>query len=207
MIERKWDGFRALYLPDHMGRKRLFSRNGMPLEGVEHILWELAKMEAASGQPMLFDGEIVVGDSLAETKAWFERGWKLGGTAGTFHAFDCLPLVEWQRGGTDRPLIERKAELRECARLAAESSWDWRPGSHGADEDADPVCVVEDSWAFEPNDVLDEARRIWSAGGEGCMIKDAEAGYSRARTNAWLKVKQGGRWMDGVGARLTKEAA
>lgn len=190
MIERKFDGWRALYLPDHLGKPRLFTRNGVPLEGVDHITWHLGRMAEAAGEPMFFDGELVVGDTLAETKAWCESGWKRGGIAGTFHAFDCMPLREWQDGGTDRPLVERKKHLRDLVDTAAEDCWDWRPGSYGADLETLPVSFVEDGWAFDTADVITEARRIWAQGGEGVVVKDAEAPYRRNRNGAWLKVKQ-----------------
>ena len=197
MVERKWDGWRAIYLPDHTGRKRLFTRNGMAIEGVEHILYQLARMEKAAGVPTVFDGEFVVGDSLAMTKAWCERGWKGGGTAGMLHVFDCLPYAQWERGGSSKPLIERKADLRECAGIAGADSWEWRPRSYGADEGAPAVRVVEDGWAFDAQDVLTEAQRVWSAGGEGVMAKNAEAPYCRNRNGSWLKVKHENahRWM------------
>lgn len=189
MVEEKVDGFRAIYLPDHTGRKRLFTRGGMPIEGTTHILYRLAQIERAAGCAMVFDGEFQVSGTLDATKRWAESGWKAGGEAGQLFLFDCMPLADWERGRCAMPLVERKALL---TRLAAESEadgWEWRPGSRGRDDALPPVVVLEDSWAFDAADVVAEVRRVWAAGGEGCMLKDAEAPYIRNRNAAWLKAK------------------
>jgi ATP-dependent DNA ligase len=199
MVERKHDGWRALRFPGIDGVTRLWSRNGMPIEGTGHILHRLALMERAAGEAMFFDGEFVVGESLLATKIWCERGWRTGGEAGTFHAFDCLTLAEWRAGGSDTPLIDRKARLVSLARQVEQDpalSWDWRPGSRGRD-DAGAVQIVADEWAFDASDVIDAARRVWAIDGEGVMVKDASSPYRRNRNGSWAKVKtcNAHRWM------------
>lgn len=192
MVERKWDGFRMLYFRGIDGRARLWSRNGMPIEGAAHILHRLSLLESVAGQPMFFDGELVVDGSLSATKEWCERGWRKGGDKGLFHAFDCLPYAEWLEGGSERPLHARKAILADLAGRVEHDpalSWEWRPGSHGRDGEASPVIVTPDSWAFDAGDVVDAARRIWAEGGEGVVLKDALAPYRRNRNTAWMKVK------------------
>ena len=194
MTEVKVDGWRALRFPGITGKVRLWSRNGMPIEGTEHILHRLALMERVAGEPMMFDGEFQVDGSLAAAKAWCERGWKIGGEAGTFFAFDMMPLRAWREGGCSTPLYGRKRRLVALARAVDEDpalSWEWRPGSRGRDE-ASPTAVqlVEDGWAFDAGDVLDAARRVWADGGEGIMCKDAEAPYRRCRSASWQKVKR-----------------
>lgn len=189
-IERKWDGWRALRFAGITGKVRLWTRNGLPIEGVGHILHKLDQMERAAGVPMMFDGEFVVGDSLAETKAWAEKGWKGGGEAGVFHLFDGMPLVEWQAGGSPTPLYQRKARLRQLFAAASEDDWTWRPGSRGRDEGATPVMLVEEGWAADAADLIDEVRRVWAIGGEGIVAKDPMAPYLRRRTGAWLKAKR-----------------
>ena len=192
MWEQKVDGWRALRFPGIDGRVRLWTRNGYPIEGTDHILHRLALMEQIADEPMVFDGEFQVGGTLAATKAWCERGWRAGGEAGTFYAFDCLTLVEWRAGGSDMPLIERKARLQALASaLEADEgvSWEWREGSRGRDESG-AVQVLADGWAATERDVLDEARRVWAAGGEGLVLKDALTPYQRNRNEAWQKVKQ-----------------
>lgn len=189
MAEQKFDGWRAVRFPGIDGKVRLWTRNGHPIEGAGHILHQLARMERAAGEPMMFDGEFVVDGSLAATKAWCETRWKLGGEAGTFHVFDAMPLGEWKAGGSPIPLYQRKARLKALCEATAEPEWEWRPGSRGRDEGATPVAYVADEWAFDAADVIAAARRVWAAGGEGLMLKDAEAPYQRSRNNAWQKVK------------------
>jgi ATP-dependent DNA ligase len=195
MQEEKIDGWRAVYLPDHTGRKRLFTRGGHPIEGVEHILHRLAQIERAAGEPIVVDGEFQVAGSLAATKAWCERGWKAGGEAGQLFAFDCLPLTEWRAGGTATPLYERKKRLVDLFAESAGDSWEWRPGSYGRDDKAPPVVLVEDSWCFDAGDVIAEARRVWARQGEGLMLKDPMSPYRRNRCDAWMKVKADNKWM------------
>lgn len=195
MCEEKRDGFRAVWLPDHTGRKRLFTRNGMAIEGVDHILHRLAQMERAAGAPVVVDGEFQVDGSLAATKAWCERGWKAGGEAGQLFAFDAMLLSDWRAGGSATPLYQRKKALVGLFEESTGDAWEWRPGSHGRDDKLPPVVLVEDSWCFDAADVMAEARRVWAAGGEGLMLKDPCAPYQRNRSDAWLKVKADNKWM------------
>lgn len=194
MHEAKIDGWRALRFPGIDGRVRLWTRGGHVIEGTEHILHRLALMERVAGEPLVFDGEFQVDGTLDATKAWCERGWKIGGEAGTFFAFDCLPYREWRDGGCSTPLYERKKRLVDLARAVEEDpalSWEWRPGSRGRDEAGpSPVRVLEDGWAFTASDVLDEARRVWANEGEGLVLKDPEAPYQRRRSDAWQKVRR-----------------
>ena len=192
MTEEKKDGWRAVYLPDHLGKRGLWTRGGMPIEGAPHILHRLSLMEQVAGCAMVFDGEFQVDGTLAATKEWCERGWKQGGEAGHLFLFDCLTLAEWRAGGSETPLIERKAMLQRLFDGAEDPalSWEWRPGSRGRDEGANPVSVLPDGWAFTADDVETEARRVWAAGGEGLMLKDPLSPYQRKRNGHWLKVKQ-----------------
>ena len=194
MVEQKIDGWRGLRFPGIDGKVRLWTRNGMPIEGVGHILYQLERMERAAGEPVMFDGEFQVDGTLAATKHWCESGWKLGGEAGIYHLFDAMPLSAWQAGGDPTPLYQRKAWLKSLVEATAEPDWEWRPGSRGRDEGATSVVLIDDVWCETAADVADAARRIWAEGGEGVMVKDAEAPYQRGRNSAWLKVKPGGPW-------------
>ena len=192
--EVKADGFRCLWLRDHEGRPGLYSRNGMPLPGLEHIEHELRAWERHAGERLFVDGELIVGDgpdTLAATKHWAETGHKLGGTAGRFMLFDGFAYDEWLRGGTATPLYERKARLEQLG-LSVESDeahrWDWRPGSRGAGSDASPVCIVPHVEIWHVDDALTMAAEMWRAGLEGIVLKDATAAYTRTRSAAWQKV-------------------
>ena len=196
MIEQKHDGIRAMRFTGISGATRLWSRNGHVIEGTAHILHRLALLEKVAGEQLMFDGEFIVDGTLAATKAWFERGWKTGAEAGVYHLFDCLPLADWQRGGCDIPLYQRKAYLAALWQAVEDQglSWDWRPGSRGRDDGASPVLLVADQWVSDARDAMDFTRRVWATGGEGAMIKDAMSPYRRKRSDAWQKLKPGGPW-------------
>lgn len=200
VAEQKLDGFRCLWLRDHDGRPGLYSRNGMPLHGLDHIAHELSAWERHAGERLFVDGELIVGDgpdTLASTKRWVESGHKLGGTAGTFWAFDCLPYDDWFRGGTDMPWFERKARLKALALSVssdADHAWTWRPGARG--DEPNPVRVVPHVELMHVDDALQFVVEFWRAGLEGAVFKDAEAPYVRQRSNAWMKC--GRPWQDKI---------
>lgn len=188
---QKLDGWRCLWLRDREGRPGLYSRNGIPLSGLEHVEHELRAWEKHAGQPMFFDGEIVVDgpDTLAATKHWLETGHRLGGTAGTFHVFDGFAYDYWLCGGTDTPWYQRKARIEAIAAAVAGDEahrWDWRPGSRGADA-GEPVRVVPHVDLWSVDDALQLVAEFWRAGLEGAVFKDAEAPYVRQRSPAWMK--------------------
>lgn len=192
MAEEKIDGFRCLFFPGVDRKPGLWTRGGLPFRGADHILSRLMEIEAALGAPHMIDGEFQVDGTLAATKAHQERGWRLGG-AGTFFAFDALPLADWERGRCDMPLYERKAALRAAIEATAPDAdaWEWAEGSHGAGHGVDPVSCLHDEWLFDADDVHAAAQRVWGAGGEGLVLKDPMAAYVRARSDSWLKVKIG----------------
>lgn len=191
MAEEKIDGWRCLFFPGVDRKPGLWTRGGLPFRGVDHILSRLIEIEAALGAPHMIDGEFQVDGTLAATKAHQERGWRLG-DAGTLFAFDAVPLADWERGRCDMPLYERKAALRAAIEATAPDAhaWEWREGSKGAGHGIDSVRYLEDAWMFDDADVRVEAERVWAAGGEGLMLKQADAPYIRARSDAWLKVKR-----------------
>lgn len=193
MSEQKIDGWRALFFPGRDGNTGLWTRGGMPLHGAGHVLERLMQVEVVLGGPHMIDGEFQVDGSLAATKAHCERGWRLG-NAGTFFAFDAIPLADWQAGRCDTPLYERKAALQRAidATKPSADAWEWAEGSHGAGHGVDPVSYLDDEWMFDADDVHAAAQRVWAAGGEGLMLKDPMAPYVRARSDSWLKVKKAG---------------
>lgn len=199
VTQEKRDGWRALYVRDWKGRPGLYTRGGHEIHGVDHILHDLAAWERHAGQRMFFDGEFMVGEgatTLTQTKAWCERGWKLGGTAGRFHLFDGFAWDDWQRGGTDLPWHERNRRLRCLADAVAADeahAWEWRPGSRGGD-DGQPVILEPSHHAYTMQCVLDHARQVWAGQGEGVMLKDWNAPYRLGRNRGWLKI--GRPWRD-----------
>lgn len=193
MAEEKRNGWRGIVLTGIDGIRRMFTRNGQWIEGTGHILYFLAHMERAAGEPMVFDGEFQVENSLDATKRWAESGHKLGGEAGHFYLFDCLPLSAWKAGGDPTPLFQRKARMQALYQAVIEDealAWEFRPGSRGDDGWLRSVSVLPDEWVFGAQDALRAAQTIWAAGGEGVMLKDADSPYQRNRNGHWLKLKQ-----------------
>lgn len=185
MVERKHDGWRALWF-----KGQLWTRNGMPYRGIGHIVPVLQAIEREFGCPMFLDGEFVVGEgvnTLAQTKAHQERGWR-GGDAGRLWLFDAMPLAAWEGDCCPTPLYARKQALTDAVGamkahpLSWEYSW-WESGDC-------PVAVVPDQWAFDMADAETMAREVWSAGGEGVVIKDPMSAYRRNRNSAWCKYRR-----------------
>lgn len=191
----KIDGFRCLFLAGGDGCKRLCTRNGIAIEGTGHIRNRLEQMEALAGESLAFDGEFQVGGTLAATKVWCERDWKSGGEAGTLHLFDVQTQAEWEAGGSDRPLYERLRMLQylfdETGGLSGEPNWEWRERTRGKEPGYPHISVLPWDYVANHVEVMDFAKRVWSRGGEGAVIKRADAGYVRDRSNIWMKVKQG----------------
>ncbi len=194
VVECKMDGFRAGHWRGLDGKPKFWTRNGYAIEGTGHISHVLSVMERVAGEPMFFDGEFIVGNTLAETKAWCERNWKSGGEAGTLHLFDAMPDREWRDGGCDMPLIERKARLQALHDAAAgeiADDWAWREGTRDKEPDAPPTVVVQHNIVAAARGVQMLADEVWAQGGEGLLIKDTAAAYTRGRNQAWLKLKRG----------------
>jgi ATP-dependent DNA ligase len=189
--ERKFDGFRCLWFRGIDGKPRLWTRNGMPIEGCDHIAYRLSLFEKVAGCPLFIDGELVVDGTLAATKHWVETGWRQGGEKGVLHAFDMVNFADWKQGGGDAPLYARKARLVELAGMVdldPSLSWEYRPGSRGDESWRTSVDLVEDFWLADAGEVVDRVRQVWSERGEGLVIKDFAAPYQRKRSPAWRKV-------------------
>lgn len=194
--EEKIDGWRAICVTGADGRKKLLSRNGVPLEGVGHILHRLEAMERAAGERMFFDGEFQVGGTLEATKQWCERDWKGGGEAGTFYLFDAVPERLWLTGGSDTPWYKRRKLAdnlwNDTGGLSGEYRWEWREGTRGKEPAGPHVLPLSWEYVGEASDIAGIVRRVWSNGGEGVVIKRANSPYVRDRSNDWLKIKRPG---------------
>jgi ATP-dependent DNA ligase len=190
----KIDGWRGAWFKGHDGTQRLWTRNGIPIEGIGHIAHRLQPMERVAGEPMMFDGEFQVGGTLAATKAWCQTGWKSSGEAGTLHLFDCQTQAEWERGGSDRPWLERQQELKRLfdATAPLPGQWEWREGTKGKEPDGPHVTLLPWEYVNGPADVAEAAYHVWMRGGEGLVINKTDAPYRRDRTNDKLKVKRHG---------------
>lgn len=194
IAQEKMDGWRAAWFRGFDGQKRLWTRNGIHIAGIGHIAHRLQAMERIAGEPIMFDGEFLVGGTLAATKHWCETGWKAGGEAGTLHLFDCQTQVQWEAGGSDEPWYVRQKLLQHLVEATDTLSdeWMWREGTKGKEPPHPHVTTLSWEYVSSHADVMDMANRVWARGGEGLVIKNAFSPYQRNRSNDWMKVKKAG---------------
>jgi ATP-dependent DNA ligase len=192
----KVDGWRAAWFRGIDGKPRLWTRGGLPIEGVAHIAARCLAMEEAAGGPLFIDGEFQCGGTLLATKAWCERAWKLGGCNGTFFAFDCLSSGDWQRGGTDQPWLERQERLHALVDATETLSREpgWVSGATGEPVPERYVTALPGELIQSHAGVVRAAEEVWAAGGEGLVLKRIDSLYRRNRSSDWLKVKQEQKW-------------
>lgn len=185
MCERKFDGWRLLHIEG-----QALTRNGAPYQGIRHIERALAVLQKQFSEPHFMDGEFIVGSgihTLAQTKAHQDQGRK-GGDAGVLWLFDAVPLDAWERNDCEMPLWERKNALAGAIGRMMDAPEAWEMGwTDGVDC---PVKLVPDQWAFDRGDVERMALDVWADGGEGVLIKSAEAPYRRNRSPAWQKYRR-----------------
>jgi len=191
--EPKIDGVRACWIDGTL----LSGREGATMHGVEHIAERLRRLERAAGRPMFFDGEYQVdGDYRATMRHMGHKA--RAQQEGSLWLFDAVPLDRWRADDDDRPLYARKAALTSwVAAVEREDgegglSWEWAAGTHGRAARRDAVRLMPDEWLSEAAAVAARATEVWAAGGEGLVLKDAEAPYRRNRSMAWQKVKREG---------------
>ena len=196
VAQEKRDGWRMAWFRGIDGQPRLWTRNGLPIEGVRHIAARCLAMEEAAGGAMFFDGEFQVSGTLLATKAWCERAWKLGGCNGTFFAFDCLSDAEWRDGIIDTPWIERQKWLHDLVDATQDLPREpgWVSGATGEPVPERYVQALSGELIQSHAGVVRAAEEVWAANGEGLVLKRIDSTYRRNRSSDWLKVKQEQKW-------------
>lgn len=165
IAELKMNGMRALCPP-----ARIVTRNALPFDAALHCRPILDKLEAGFGCPMVFDGEYVEDGGLDATLAAHKRG----EGSGVLWLFDAVPYEEWKRNRFTHPLrIRKRALSAEFEKLEEQSFVGLLAYT---DVDADMVRPM--------------AEQVWQNGGEGLVIKDADAPYYRGKSSLWQKVKK-----------------
>lgn len=192
----KIDGWRAAWFRGIDGKPQLWTRNGLPIEGVQHIAARCLAMEEQAGEPLFIDGEFQVDGTLLATKAWCERAWKLGGCNGTLFAFDCMTQAEWMAGGSVMPWLDRQVRLHDLvnATEAIPREPGWKSGANGQCVPEKYVQALPAEYVTSHAGVLRAAEETWAAGGEGLVLKLRESAYKRLRAPEWLKVKREQKW-------------
>jgi DNA ligase D-like protein (predicted ligase) len=154
IFERKLDGIRCIAIRDG-GPVTLLSRNDLSLNGRYPEI--AAALESQQGKRFAVDGEVVAADGSFQA---------LGeGAARLYYVFD----ITWLDGEDvrDRPLLERKALLREALALQ------------------DPIRLSEHR-VGEGEAMYEQACR---EGWEGVIAKRADSTYTDRRSRDWLKFK------------------
>jgi hypothetical protein len=164
VVQLKVDAIRAHYIDG-----RIVSREGAPLDCALHCQPGLRRLEQAMGCPIFVDGEYSEEGGFNATIA----AQKAGRGQGVFWAFDVVPLASWQTGAWEVPTVERLNWLRDHI-LQADS----------------PFVGMLDFWLLDAAGTAAKARELWLEGYEGIVTKDPEAGYTRARSPAWRRLKQ-----------------
>lgn len=196
VAQQKRDGWRMAWFRGIDGKPRLWTRNGLPIEGAAHIAARCLAMEEEAGELLMLDGEFQVGGTLLATKAWCERAWNLGGCNGTFFAFDCLSFAQWQAGGSDDLWLERQKRLHSLVDATETLSREpgWVSGATGEPVPERYMQALPGELVSSHAGVVRAAEEIWAAGGEGLVLKRIDSPYRRNRTSMWLKVKQEQKW-------------
>lgn len=170
LIDAKIDGVRALWIDGE-----LVTREGGPIGGVDHIVGALASLEARYGEPMFFDGEMLLpaGFEATARHVAFTPG-KAEAPDARLYLFDAITMAQWRANFTPFTLIERRGELEDKARI----------------EGRECVAVVA-SVAFDnAADIESHAAGVIGEGGEGVVIKPVNGGYTRERSGEWLRIKR-----------------
>lgn len=172
-IEPKIDGIRMLWIDGE-----LVTREGVPIHGADHIAAELRRMEHEACVPLFIDGEWQVGGTFDATRRHFMAKGGLG-NAGIFHVFDVLEMRQWRGQDVSPALHARKRKLEAlCQPL---------------DEDG-PVRQIPWAWVETEADARRVAADVIAAGGEGVILKHANATYRPGRSTNWLRIKKSQTW-------------
>lgn len=174
---KKLDGNRVAVLNREDGSVELFSREGHKLEGFVEI--ENAFMGFPKGQ--VYDGEILAtNEEGLNSQDLFTKTSRIVKKKGVkenveFHAFDMLPIVDFEMGGYDVACETRKVALEVVVNVQ----------SHPLVKYVEPLYIGE--YDYDLMEQLAQAAK--ENGEEGIMIQLAEVGYECKRTFSILKVK------------------
>ena len=176
-ITEKLDGIRCLAIVKE-DSITLFSRQGVPIEGLSDIERDLADIRDAFGRPFVLDGELLVSDrdnipskeQYKQTTMIVRRDGPKSGV--TYNVFDCISIDAFEKRECDTPYWSRRQMLETLC----------------ASKDHLKVLPI----LYHGNDTsailshLDAQRKLSH---EGVMINLADEPYQFTRTNALLKVK------------------
>ena len=170
IVERKHDGWRAVWL-----RGELVSRSGATLWSTAHLWPALRELEARFGEPMMFDGEYVVGGSFAVTSAECNGAKNAGAPVegrGVLHLFDAVPMSVWEGREAGMTLRHRKKTLANRMFVRGD------------------LHLVEHFEGSFPEQILNCAMLRIRDGDEGIVIKDPRSLHAAGASRAWMRLKR-----------------
>lgn len=210
--EPKYDGIRAVFIPREDGTVVALSREGKPINNVEHICAAIRKADA---NKVVLDGELFITDfHTTQSITSTQTPHPLANTL-VFYAFDAIPLDEWNAQEGKIPLYQRKQILRA---VVDEINGIVRPAPqhteriiHLSEED-EPIVAKELSPERISNvPEIDESsfivrfvpcrligsnstsealfREAVARGFEGIILKEHDCPYIFKRSKRWMKVK------------------
>lgn len=173
----KLDGNRCAVFAHEDGRIELLSRTGKELEGYSEIVEAFKELPKG----LVYDGEILaINDEGMVSSELFQKTQKIVRTKGEktgvmFHAFDLLPIKEFQSGGCDTSCIMRKTALESII----------------SKHNQDLIAYVKPLYVgmFDHQKINELSEEAVALEEEGIMVQLADAPYQLKRTFDILKVK------------------
>jgi DNA ligase-1 len=167
-IEPKFDGLRAIGVPDKDGSYNCFSRNGKLLFGLDHICADMSRISKQTGTRWIFDGEACGEKWKDYAKA---RTKSATVTDLNYFCFDMLTEEEWNTQTSQIYGIRRKR--KDDILEGIQSSI---------------INVL--SWTATPEYTAKQAMMEQvKLGLEGVVVKDQGAPYVWKRSGSWIKMK------------------
>jgi DNA ligase-1 len=174
IAQPKLDGLRCVIIRNWKGEFTALSRNNKPLSNMDGIFKALASV---SDHSYVLDGELFTDDwnksiSIAMTDGVHSDAHKL-----RFHAFDMLPLWEWESRRCTYRLRQRLEMLGKfCAQVKSNSG-------------GNRVTLIPSVIASGPSGIRSLMEQHLQQGFEGSVLKDPDSMYAFKRSKTWLKVK------------------
>jgi ATP-dependent DNA ligase len=211
-VEPKYDGIRAVFVPQENGTVIAFSREGKRLFNTERLCELIAKSD---NNKIVVDGEVFYKDfhttqSIVSTQSEHPLAGKL-----QLFAFDAIPLDDWNAQTSSLPLFRRKEVLRavvddingydrppnptpEEVKAKLEELVKQRgvrgvqippPMEEPKDDSSWPVQYVPAKLIGSNPAAEAFYRECVAAGFEGIILKEYAAHYEYKRSKTWMKMK------------------
>ena len=169
-VEAKLDGLRCVAVK-HNGEVALYTRNGTVLETLPRIK---AAVEALPLDNFVLDGEVMGEDWNESASVVMSAKSKKDDSTMCYHAFDLVPLADWQAQKTALTYAERLAILNPLIISQAGSS---------------PFRLVKSMNCNNEGELRSFYTSCLDENYEGVMLKDMGAVYKWKRSAAILKLK------------------